>query len=309
MGDNMSFEPYKSAKVVLIKSLSDLHPGTGRGTEIVDLAVQRDSVGFPVIYGSSIKGSIKTALYHRNKSLIYLLGPEQQDGERYSSPIAVMTSYMVSFPVRSLKGIYTNVTCSFLLRRFVKYLSMASALNEKYTEIAKKVEKIVSVSERFPATKGFINKHVIDGLENAILCEEVSIPRNLINESDDMDELRNILGLDTSESLICLHDDDAKALIDRSLIRIARIKVDRNRKVVETGPWTEEAVPVGTIFVTVFLGYDKKYLESLKADKLSKLKEHLRDKELLDAVLGEVRYLIIGGDETIGRGIVELKEV
>jgi CRISPR-associated protein Cmr4 len=307
----MSFEPYKSAKVVLIKSLSDLHPGIGRGTEVVDLAIQRDGVGFPVIYGSSIKGSIKTALYHRKKDLIYLLGPEQADEEKYSSPVAVMTSYIVSFPVRSLKGIYTNVTCPFLLRRFAKYLSMASTLNEKYRGIMEKVEKIASISEKFPATKGFTNKHVIDGLESAVLCEEVNVSKSLIEEMDEMDNLRDLIGLDKPESLISLHDDDAKALMDRSLIRVTRIRIDRNKKVVvEGGLWTEEAIPMGTVFVTVFLGYGKDYLvKCLKGERLNELKNYLKDEEPLDVLLKEAKYLIIGGDETIGRGIVELIEV
>jgi CRISPR-associated protein Cmr4 len=305
--DSMPFEPYRSAKVVLIKSLSELHPGTGRGTEIVDLAIQRDSIGFPVIYSSSIKGSIKTALYHRNKDLIYLLGPEQGDAEKYSSPIAVMTSLLISFPVRSLKGIYTNVTCPLLLRRFARYLSMASILNGKYDEIAKKVGKIASIPGKFPATEGFSDRHVIEGLEKAVLCEEVYVAKDLIDERNEVNELRDLIGLDSSESLISLRDDDAKGLMDRSLIRITRIRIDRDRKTVEGGGlWTEEAVPAGAVFATVFLGYSKEYL---KWDKLSKLKEYLGDREPLDVVLDNVRYLIIGGDETIGRGIVELKEV
>jgi CRISPR-associated protein Cmr4 len=306
----MPFEPYKSAKVVLIKSLSDLHPGIGRGTEVVDLAIQRDSVGFPVIYSSSIKGSMKTVLYYRKKSLIYLLGPDQADEEKYSSPMTVMTSYMISFPVRSLKGIYTSVTCPFLLKRFAKYLSMASVLNKKYGEIAKKVEEIASISEKFPATVGFMNKHVIDGLESAVLCEEVNISKNLIEETGEMNYLRDLIGLDKSESLISLHDDGTKALVDRSLIRIARIKLNRNKKVVEEGPWTEEVIPVGTVFVTVLLGYGKDYLaKCLKEERSNELKNYLKDEEPLDVLLREVKYLIIGGDETIGRGIVELIEV
>jgi len=307
---SMSFEPYKYAKVVLIKSLSDLHPGVGRGTEVVDLAIQRDGVGFPVIFSSSIKGSMKTALYHRRRDLTYLLGPDQTDEEKYSSPVAVMTSYIVSFPVRSLKGIYTNVTCPFLLKRFVKYLSMASVLNKKYSEMVEKVEKIANISEKFPATVGFMNKHVIDGLESAILCEEVNISKNLIVEMNEMNVLRGLIGLDESESLISLHDDDAKALMDRSLIRVARIRINREKKVVDEGPWTEEVIPVGTVFVTILLGYSKEYLEKcLKGEKFNELRNYLKNEEPLDVLLKELKYLIIGGDETIGRGIVELIEV
>lgn len=326
----MSLEPYKFAKVVLIRSLSDLHPGTGRRGEIADLAVQRDGFGFPVIYGSSIKGSIKTALYYRDRSLINLLGPEPDDVEKYSSPIAMMTSYLLSFPVRSLKGIYTNVTSPFLLKRFADYLDMASILNTKYSEVAKSVKKIADVSGKFLATTDFKSRHVVEGLEKAILCEEISIDGDSIEERDEMNKLRELIGLDNPESLISLDDDKVKSLVERSLIRVTRIRIDRDRRTVaEGGLWTEEAVPTRTVFTTVFLGYSKEYvkkylkrlkeglserkelkkLEELKLKELEELEKHLENKEPIDVVLEKVRYLIIGGDESIGRGIVELKEV
>jgi CRISPR-associated protein Cmr4 len=312
----MSFEPYKSAKVVLIRSLSDLHPGTGRGGEVVDLAVQRDGVGFPVIYGSSIKGSMKTALYHRNKSLTRLLGPEPESDEKYSSPVAVMTAYILSFPVRSLKGIYTNVTSPFLLRRFAGYLHMASVLNAKYSEIERDVRGIAEISGKFPATTGFKNKHVVEGLEKASLCEEVFIDRDSIEERSEMDKLRDLLGLDKSESLISIDDDRAKSLVERSLMRVTRIRIERDKKTVaEGGLWTEEAVPSGTIFATVFLGYSKeKCMEVLRKSikekgEIEELERYLGNKELIDAMLEGAEYLIMGGDETVGRGIVELRKL
>lgn len=312
----MSFEPYKFAKVVIIKCLSDLHPGTGRGGEVVDLTVQRDGVGFPVIYGSSIKGSMKTALYHRNKDLMVLLGPEPDDEEKYLSPIAIMTSYLLSFPVRSLKGIYTNITSPFLLRRFSSYLEMASVLDKKYSEIANKVKAIANITGKFPATKGFIEKHVVDGLGKAFLCEEIGIDKNLIEESDDMDYLKKLVGLEDNESLISLDDDRAKELIERSLIRIARIRVDREKKTVAGGGlWTEEAIPTGAIFSTVFLGYSYEYLRNIMKIKGKEGEGKLEEREgelkenPIDAILKKVEYLILGGDESVGRGIVMLKEV
>ena len=318
----MSFEPYEFAKVVLIKSLSDLHPGTGRGGEVVDLTVQRDSVGFPVIFGSSIKGSIKSALYHKDKSLVNLLGPEPAEEEKYSSPIAVMTAYLLSFPVRSLKGIYTNVTSPFLLRRFANYLGAASVLNEEYSKTAEIIKRIADTPEKFPATEGFSSRHVVEGLNEAILCEEVGISKGSISEKDEMDELRGSIGLDGSESLISLDDNLAKDLIEKSLVRVTRIRIDRDRKTVTGGGlWTEEAIPAGAIFATVFLAYSKEYLsnimesverkEGVSENKWKEVKEkYFRDKRTpVDVVLDEVKYLIIGGDESIGRGVVELREM
>jgi len=50
---------YNTADLVFVRAITNLHPGTGRGGEVVDLPVQRDQFKFPMIYGSSLKGAIK----------------------------------------------------------------------------------------------------------------------------------------------------------------------------------------------------------------------------------------------------------
>jgi CRISPR-associated protein Cmr4 len=236
--------------------------------------------------------------------------------------VAVMTAYLLSFPVRSLKGIYTSVTSPFLLKRFANYLDAASVLNEEYSKMAEIIKRIADTPGIFPATEGFNNRHVVEGLNGAILCEEVGISKDSISEKDEMDELRGSIGLEGSESLISLDDNMAKDLIEKSLVRVTRIRIDRDRKTVTGGGlWTEEAVPAGTVFATVFLAYSKEYLsnimESIKQkegpseSKWKEVKEkYLGNKRTpMDVILDEVKYLIIGGDESIGRGVVELREM
>jgi len=53
---------YNTADLVFVRTITNLHPGTGRGGEVVDLPVQRDQFEFPMIYGSSLKGAIKSYL-------------------------------------------------------------------------------------------------------------------------------------------------------------------------------------------------------------------------------------------------------
>jgi len=319
----LSLRPYESARIILIRSLSELHPGTGRGGEIADLMVQRDGVGFPVIYSSSLKGAMKSSLYHKDRVLHKLLGPEPEEGEKFLSPIAVMTSYMLSFPVRSLIGICTNVTSPFLLKRFASYLDMASTLRGEYEMIAELIKKIISF-EKNPATTGFKKKHVVERLGKAVLCEEFEIKEDSIEEKEEMDQLKRLIGLDDSETLISLNDNIAKGLVERSLLRITRIAIDRSKKTVKekTGPWTEEAVPPGTIFFTALLSYGeeylKRYLEALsnkaseeEKGKIADLKRELEEERTnpIDIILRNSAYLIIGGDETVGRGIVTLRGV
>jgi len=306
-GGGLSLKPYELARVILIRSLSELHPGTGRGGEIADLMVQRDGVGFPVIYSSSLKGAMKSSLYYKDKDLCKLLGPEPDEEEKFLSPIAVMTSYILSFPVRSLKGICTNVTSPFLLRRFASYLDMASTLRSEYKEKAELIKRISSFGKN-PATTGFKNKHVVEGLGRAVLCEEFEVEESSIEEKEEMDQLKELIGLDGSETLISLSDDTAKGLVERSLLRITRIAIDRSKKTVKKGGlWTEEAIPPGTIFFTALLSYGEEYLKRHLPDLKRKLEEEKTNP--IDIILNRAAYLIIGGDETVGRGIVALRGV
>ena len=92
-------------------------------------------------------------------------------------------------------------------------------------------------------------------------------------------------------------------LVERSILRRARIRLKPETKTVETGAlWTEEELPIETLFVTCFM-YSKarmpKQKEKLGVDKVRELVEN----ELFNKRKG---YVIFGGHETIGRGLVKM---
>ncbi|MHA1582934.1 MAG: type III-B CRISPR module RAMP protein Cmr4, partial [Candidatus Baldrarchaeia archaeon] len=119
-------------------------------------------------------------------------------------------------------------------------------------------------------------------------------------QDENLEKLEKILGIESGRLLV-LHDDDALYAVERSLFRITRVRLERESKKVSTGPWTEEYIPRGTLFYSVLL-YSKPYgkveAKNTKASEIrSKLRSFLKETE---------HYLIIGGNETIGKGIVKL---
>ncbi len=58
----------KQARIIIASAITHIHPGAGRSPGVVDLPVIRDSLGYPFIRGSMIKGSIKTSLYKATES-------------------------------------------------------------------------------------------------------------------------------------------------------------------------------------------------------------------------------------------------
>jgi CRISPR/Cas system CMR subunit Cmr4 (Cas7 group RAMP superfamily) len=81
-------------------------------------------------------------------------------------------------------------------------------------------------------------------------------------------------------------DDLIVEIVNTSLMRRARVALDDTAKVVRQGPWEEEDMPPHSLFTSLFLLHQE-------------IGRNLQEKL-------EGGYLILGGHETIGRGLVRL---
>ncbi|MDJ0270642.1 MAG: type III-B CRISPR module RAMP protein Cmr4 [Aigarchaeota archaeon] len=183
--------PYEASEIVLLKSLTNLHPGVGRAGGIVDLPVQKDNLGFPIIYSSSLKGVLKSALWQFDRNAaITLFGPDLEDEEKFTSAVAILDAFTLVFPVRSLEGVYAYVTSPLLLNRFNELLNMIgieynymqnlSKLSINYGECkaSQKAESLLKIAA--------INKIVIN--------EEIDLECK-VDRSNDIEQLENLLGI------------------------------------------------------------------------------------------------------------------
>ncbi len=365
---------YTIADLVLIEAITNLHVGVGRAGGVVDVPIQRDELGYPCIYSSSLKGALKTALLYAfakindgnygraRKAVTALLGSEPEEEEKFESSIAILDAYLLTIPVRSLKGIYAYVTSPLLLRRFLERINLCLNITQSKNnkELGKLQEEIRAVLEN-DKVKGL-------GVDNAVCvgdCSEVVITQDqpeslrekvvlaeefILKIGNLQSSLKDELKLD--KSLLILHDDIAKEVINRSLVRLTRVRLSRETKTVEEGPWTEEYIPVKTRMHTLFLykrpplsftksivkrseskdeqeAYEK-YLEALSKlkflnkndiEELRKLfSSSPRDLENIEVSLTEKieknlvvimnnvlkSFVIVGGKETIGKGIIKL---
>ena len=74
-------------EVLFIYTLTPLHVGVGSTPEVVDLPIQREKhTGFPVIFGSSLKGAIRSNFDKETANA--LLGNEDTSTEAYASAVA-----------------------------------------------------------------------------------------------------------------------------------------------------------------------------------------------------------------------------
>nr|MDO8080270.1 type III-B CRISPR module RAMP protein Cmr4 [Candidatus Freyarchaeota archaeon] len=301
--------PYENADLILIRAVTNLHPGVGRGGEMVDLPVQKDNLGFPIIYSSSLKGALKSTLWQFNQPVIRaLFGPEVEEGEeKFNSAVAILDVFTITFPVRSLEGVYAYATSPVQLKRFYEYLKLTGA--EARFKIVEELSKLdVSNDVCYMSKNDHLKNETIQN--RIIINEEVIVNyKKDDNLNNKMSELEKILEIEEGR-LILLSNDNALRAMEKSLVRVTRTALEKETKKVKGGAlWTEEYIPWETKLITALL-YSKPRtsLDKLETSNIPKDKLQKGTRDTIHYLLERIGwYLIIGGDETVGKGIVKLE--
>lgn len=335
--------------MVLIRAVTPLHAGAGRAGEFVDLPIQRDEFGYPCIYSSSLKGALKTALlnaftkrqgdYNKAKEAVKtLLGPEPEEGETFESSIAVLDAYLLSMPVRSLKGLYAYITSPHLLAIFAERLGLLRAFGSPASIALEELDKL-NLEEDEALCINNCDTIKIKELENkALLAEETILTLKENTDPKNLKEsLKNLAtALQLEKPLLITNNETALRLIDKSILRIARIALMREKKKVRAGPWTEEYLPRGATLHTLLLYKNPhpnpptskektNYTEILEelglvSKNTTKIFNEAKNPTEKQAIITENishtlkeicttdlhNHLVLGGHETIGKGIVKL---
>ncbi|NUU99999.1 hypothetical protein XO12_07820 [Marinitoga sp. 1154] len=303
---------FKMAKPFFIRVMTPLHAGSGQDLGIVDLPIQRERhTGFPKIEGSGIKGSIREVFGNlkkdfkvgtqtiNNKNLkqaIYLaFGPEE--GNLHAGALGFTDARILLFPVKSMKGIFAYITCPKILERFKEEMIIAKNTNTIKNIFDKNLPSKLTISN--------LGELAISG---NIVLEEYTFK---VKEENTTKEfaiwLSNLLDIDEIKNkLVVLPDDDFKDFVNLSTEVITRTKIDPKTGTVQKGAlFTEEYLPSETIMyslvlTTPFFNEKKEVFNSI--DK----KEEELVMEFFENGIPEV--IQIGGNATIGKGIVEIKK-
>jgi CRISPR-associated protein Cmr4 len=181
-------------------------------------------------------------------------------------------------------------------------------LNKKDEKLLNAINNLIKV----PITK---EECLISDTSTGLIIEKLGCI--LINEEillkpkkdDNVKELECKLNY---SRIIVLNDNTAMEALERSLVKVTRIRLERSTKVVERGGlWSEEYIPHGSVFFTAFLYSQKLWQAKSKQTSGSSASQsssssdpQTKFKDLLNNKLRN--YLIIGGKESVGRGIVKL---
>lgn len=274
---------------------TSIHAGAGQMAGTIDLPIQREAhTDWPVIYGSAVKGALRTLAEDQQYSwIVDVFGPDTKNASDNAGALLVGDARLLLLPVRSLTSHFKWVTCPALLQRFQADL------------------------ERLDLSRSFSGAGIppIKGLEDALVpqrevagplfLEEFRCQTQPIDLSKVISALTSLMARHDAaavlqKQLVVVHDD-----LFRHLARFAtpvnpHICLDNETKTVKTGAlWYEESLPPDTVFYVCLVGQKTRVKGGAKS--AAEVLKHITQD------LFKQSYLQLGGNETVGMGWCKVK--
>lgn len=301
---------FDAATMLYLYAETPLHAGVGSGLSAVDLPIQRErTTQYPLIQGSGIKGKLRAvAEQHQLKNLFAIFGPDTDNASDHASALVVGDARILLFPVRSLAGVFAYVTSADVLNRFKRDFERDGKHSVWSVDIPdiKQIKEQIGLSPEAPEL-ALITPGSHAAMEGSVVLEEFSYTGR---EHEDLKTIADWIadnalppGYDywqqkVRQSLVLLPEDDFRDFAINATEIITRIRIKRETKTVDGGAlWTEEHLPTDTLL------YAPVYATATR----NKEGEKLSAQQVVDAVQKmEDEYVQLGGDETVGRGIVRI---
>ncbi len=251
-----------------------VHPGAGRSLGVVDLPVAREAAtGYPVIVGSSLKGSLREKAEESNgrddDAVKRAFGRQEHAGD-----VLVSDARLLLLPVRALDRASRFVTCPQLIERYCRDLARAGI--GSVPPPVPPVPAIESGKVRAAGEPSYLfleeRSFAVAGEPDDTLVESI-LP--LVRHDVVHDRLRN--------SLVVVSDDDFAWFARYGLQIQARNSLEVGTKK-STSLWYEETLPPDTVMYALLLGRDNGSLM------------------LVQQLFEQDCYLQAGGNATVGQG-------
>jgi CRISPR-associated protein Cmr4 len=293
-----------------------LHVGSGTSVDVVDLPIMRERItGFPLIPASSLKGVLlqharetfangqharSSTIPEEAKILFGAADPEGEGGNRKqvsnAGCVQIMEAKILAFPVRSLAGCFAWLTCPAALERFQRDTGLLKHADGKPLPIPQPPkDKVVAGSDLV--------------VNNQVVLEEYALDlhRPLSPADGDRKLVEKLSGLTCdplwagklSTRLAVVHDENFQHFVTTCTEVVARIVINPATRTNEN-LWNQENVPCETMFYSVLTVLPPRR-NGVEAgfDANAKLAELLP--------VQKPPILQIGGDETTGHGLCEIK--
>ena len=289
---------YQERKLLYLYCETPLHAGSGSDLGIVDLPIQRERhTGYPKIEASSLKGALREHLCRlgagqHDEMVERTFGPDPDSdaANTFAGCVAFTDARLLCFPVRSVAGVFTWVTCPAVLARFCEDAGLA------------KVNLYPNHNEAF-----------VDGDEltvagNKIVLEEYAFTR----KKDESKALVKVAGDIAKQvypqggalhdklagQLTLLNDEDFAFFTEQCTEVITRVRISQVTGTVEQGAlFTEEYLPAESILYSQALASAEFVPKGTDARMPA-----TKVMGYLDEQLGAHPRFQLGGNATLGKG-------
>lgn len=294
--------------ILFLYAETPIHPGAGSGVSYVDLPVQRESfTGMPIIQSSGLKGSLREYFEVKygktdKEKIETVFGPSPDTtGSDYAGALSIGEAKILLFPIASLYGVFAYITCPLVLQRFKRDLSFiinsATPINNVNIQLSEE-KKILIPNESIIAENGkaVFNEFEFDATtDNNVEAIAEFFKENIFPQKEEYKPWKD----EFHKRFAIVHNNVFRDFVQIGTEIVTRNRIDNVTGVVEEGGlWTEEFIPSETIFYSIILA-NKPFKENPPQD--------LKDADnIIQYVKGKLndRRFQIGGDQSIGRGIV-----
>lgn len=323
---------YLESRMLFIYVETPLHTGAGTGVEAIDLPIQRErTTGYPMAQAPGIKGALRSEVLEKKKDekkgeVTVVFGPDTtgaNDNSLHAGAFSPGDGRILLFPVRSLSGVFAWTTSLDALQRWRREAVAAGFANLPQIPDSEP-ETTKEATFCFASGSGAM----VDG---SVVLEEFAYRVNkevkvkllaqwLAKYALPADSAYDWWRKQLPEKLIILPNDDFRDFTQYATEVLTRIRLDPDTKTVQKGAlWTEEHLPPDTLlFAPVRATRFRVTAKELKKlpvpqtwkDLLDKQEAQLQAQTILNWVSDRENIphrLQLGGDETVGRGIISLR--
>ena len=337
---------YKKAALLTFYAETPIHMGSGQSVSYVDLPIQRERhTSFPVLWASGIKGVIRNLAlreWNDKDKVNTIFGPDPEDASDFASCIGITDAKILLYPVRSVKGVFAWITCPFVLKRFKEDLKAIDfKVNDEEMQIPSISDnKVIIANDNLK-----IQEKNIVALEEFLF--DAKDDKKAINWAKKLKEFipTNDLTKGLENHLAIVSDNVFKDFVNYAVEIRTRIRIDQAKGTVKEGAlFSEELIPSESVFYSLVFITDPYFGIEMDLYNELKSKEEKNEKPDWDAVKNRLKgsedakkkvleklkkaweggYFVddeiknslkfldnslpqLGGDETIGRGLVRVK--
>jgi len=281
-------------RLLVLMAETPVHAGGSESLGAVDLPIQREAAtGLPVIWGQSLKGALRQVLRETvgdkpDEVAVFGSKPpggdedaeilaQQGDRSLKRGSVSVGDAQLLLFPVAALRECYAWLTSPLLLARLARKAELIGADHLGRLDVRPGHSQALGTAA-WAGTQvlGPFVAQVVDGAAAA-----AGLGAAVAELAPAFDFTRDKLRSD----IVTVSDTTLATAAKSGTDIIARVQLNSKEKTVKHGPFYSEHLPAETLLTAVLASTEPAHLDALAA--------------LLDG-----RAIQLGGDETIGKGVL-----